>query len=178
MAVDTLLGDADEPAVLDGGLPIPAPTARDLALQPGAPRWLRRLYRHPSTGDLITMDSRRRFFTNSQRKFIALRDQTCRTPWCEAPIRHTDHIRPAEHGGKTSITNGQGLCVACNIAKQAPGWKARPGPGGRIDLITPPATTTAAGRQDRPAQTDDSRRSNGNSSSSCAATPPDQRNAG
>jgi hypothetical protein len=137
MAVDTLLGDADEPAVLDGGLPIPAPTARDLALQPGAPRWLRRLYTRPGSGDLVSMDSRRRFFTQGQRKFIALRDQTCRTPWCEAPIRHTDHIRPAEHGGKTSITNGEGLCVACNHAKQAPGWKARPGPGGRIDLITP-----------------------------------------
>jgi hypothetical protein len=133
---DTLLGDGTEPALLDG-VPIPAATARHLALQPGAPRWLRRLYTRPGTGELISMDSRRRFFTKNQRKFIALRDQTCRTPWCEAPIRHTDHIQPAETGGKTSTTNGQGLCAACNHAKQAPGWKARPGPGGRIDLITP-----------------------------------------
>jgi hypothetical protein len=83
------------------------------------------------------MDTRRRLFTTNQRKFIALRDQTCRTPWCDAPIRHTDHVRPANHGGKTSVSNGAGLCAACNFAKQAPGWTARPGPSGHIDLITP-----------------------------------------
>jgi hypothetical protein len=133
---DTLLSDGTEPALING-VPVPAATARDLALQQDAPRWLRRLYTQPGTGELITMDSRRRLFTKNQRRFIALRDQTCRTPWCDAPIRHTDHVRPAEHGGKTSITNGAGLCAACNFAKQAPGWTARPGPGGHIDLITP-----------------------------------------
>ncbi|HEU5005737.1 MAG TPA: DUF222 domain-containing protein, partial [Jatrophihabitantaceae bacterium] len=133
---DTLLGNGTEPALIDG-VPVPAATGRELALRPDAPRWLRRLYTHPDTGDLVAMDSKRRLFTKNQRKFIALRDQVCRTPWCEAPIRHTDHIHPAAHGGKTSTHNGGGLCVACNIAKQAPGWHARPGPAGRIDLITP-----------------------------------------
>jgi hypothetical protein len=133
---DTLLADGTEPALLDG-VPIPAGTAKDLVLHRDAPTWLRRLYTRPGTGELLTMDSRRRLFTTSQRKFIALRDQTCRTPWCEAPIRHTDHIRPVEHGGTTSIDNADGLCVACNHAKQAPGWKAQPGPGAVIDLTTP-----------------------------------------
>ncbi|HEU5006004.1 MAG TPA: DUF222 domain-containing protein [Jatrophihabitantaceae bacterium] len=133
---DTLLGDGTEPALIDG-VPIPAATGRELALRPDAPRWLRRLYTRPDTGDLVAMDTRRRLFTRNQRRFIALRDQTCRTPWCEAPIRHTDHTHPAQRGGKTSLGNGAGLCVACNIAKQAPGWHARPGPAGRIDLITP-----------------------------------------
>ncbi|HEU5007222.1 MAG TPA: HNH endonuclease signature motif containing protein, partial [Jatrophihabitantaceae bacterium] len=133
---DTLLGNGTEPALIDG-LPIPAATGRELALHPDAPRWLRRLYTRPQTGELVAMDTRRRLFTRNQRRFIALRDQTCRTPWCEAPIRHTDHIHPAQRGGPTSLGNGGGLCVACNIAKQAPGWHARPGPAGRIDLITP-----------------------------------------
>jgi hypothetical protein len=133
---DTLLGNGTEPALIDG-VPIPAGTARDLALHADAPRWLRRLYTHPGTGELITMDTRRRLFTKNQRKFIALRDQTCRTPWCDAPIRHTDHINPAHRGGKTSVPNGQGLCAACNFAKQAPGWHARPGPAGIIDIVTP-----------------------------------------
>ena len=53
------------------------------------------------------------------------------------PIRHTDHIHPWNHHGKTTVANGQGLCVACNHAKQAPGWKARPGPDGMITTITP-----------------------------------------
>jgi hypothetical protein len=134
---DTLLAGGTEPALLEG-VPLPAGTARDLVLQRGdAPTWLRRLYTHPDTGELITMDSRRRLFTPAQRKFIALRDQTCRTPWCEAPIRHADHIRPVEHGRATSIDNADGLCAACNHAKQAPDWHARPGPGAVIDLTTP-----------------------------------------
>lgn len=136
MDADTLLGNGTEPALIAGS-PVPAATARELVLHRGAPTWLRRLYTRPGSGELIGMDSRRRLFTTSQRRFIALRDQTCRTPWCEAPIRHTDHVRPAERGGTTSIDNGAGLCVACNIAKQAPGWHARPGPVGVIDLITP-----------------------------------------
>ena len=133
---DTLLGNEAEPALIDG-VPIPAATARHLALQPDAPRWLRRLYTRPETGELIAMDTRRRLFTKNQRRFITLRDQVCRTPWCEAPIRHTDHLKPAQRGGPTSLDNGEGLCVACNLAKQAPAWKARPAPAGRIDLTTP-----------------------------------------
>jgi hypothetical protein len=53
-----------------------------------------------------------------------LRDQTCRTPGCDAPIRHLDHVRRAARGALTSAPNGQGLCEACNYAKEAPGWRA------------------------------------------------------
>ncbi|MDK1358801.1 DUF222 domain-containing protein [Arthrobacter sp. zg-Y1219] len=49
-------------------------------------------------------------------------DQVCRMPWCGAPIRHYDHIRPFREGGLTRAENIQGLCVACNQAKEAPGW--------------------------------------------------------
>jgi hypothetical protein len=55
-------------------------------------------------------------------RFIRLRDQTCRTPWCDAPIRHTDHPEPVAEDGETSRDNGQGLCEACNYAKEADGW--------------------------------------------------------
>jgi hypothetical protein len=69
------------------------------------------------------MDSRRRLFTRAQRHFIGLRDQaSCRIPYCGAPMRHTDHIEPATDGGPTRTRNAQGLCEACNYAKQAPGW--------------------------------------------------------
>ena len=95
-----------------------------------ARRWIRRLYTKPATGQLVAMESRRRVFTANQQRFLRLRDQTCRTPWCDAPIRHADHIHPWNHDGKTAIANGQGLCQACNHAKQAPGWQARPGPDG------------------------------------------------
>jgi 5-methylcytosine-specific restriction endonuclease McrA len=72
-------------------------------------------------------------------RMIRLRDQRCRTRWCDAPIRQSDHIRAVAEGGETSQPNGQGLCEACNRAKQAPGWRARPSPDARhtVETTTP-----------------------------------------
>ena len=90
--------------------------------------WLRRLYTAPGTGELIAMDSRARLFPAGLRRFIQARDDTCRTPYCDAPIRHHDHIIPWHHGGTTTHGNGAGLCEACNHTKETPGWRAKPRP--------------------------------------------------
>ena len=87
---------------------------------------VRRLYTHPRSGELIGMDSRARTFPGGLRRFIQTRDDTCRTPYCDAPIRHLDHIIPWHAGGPTTGTNGAGLCEACNHTKETPGWTARP----------------------------------------------------
>jgi hypothetical protein len=81
------------------------------------------------------MDSHSRCFTANQRRFLLLRDQTCRTPWCDAPIRHADHVIPVEDGGPTTVDNGQGLCEACNYTKTAPGWQQQTDPA-TDDIIT------------------------------------------
>ena len=106
---------------------------RPAVVDRAAGRWIRRLYTDPVTGGLVAMDSRARLFPRSLARFIAVRDQTCRTPWCGAPIRQIDHIQPHHTGGATSAGNGQGLCQACNQAKEAPGWTAH---------TTDPHTTT------------------------------------
>ncbi len=138
MTDQTLLDGGDEPAHLDRYGPIPAVTARELAHAPGGatPMWLRRLFTRPGSGELVAMETRRRAFTAGQRRFLRLRDQHCRTPWCDAPIRHTDHVLPVAHGGTTSIGNGQGYCQACNHAKQAPSWTAHP-QGLEVVTVTP-----------------------------------------
>jgi HNH endonuclease len=121
-------GGHDEPAELLGYGPLPAAWARRLVtrLPEQSPAWIRRLYRRPGSGELVAMESRRRAFTAGQRRFVEIRDHAvCRTPWCGAPVRHIDHVLPAERGGPTDIANAQGLCEACNYAKQAPGWVAR-----------------------------------------------------
>ena len=130
---------SDEPAQLVGYGPIPAATARRLVFGPSAatPMWLRRLFTRPADGQLAAMDSRRRYFTAGQRLFLQLRDHTCRQPWCDAPIRHADHVVPAKAGGPTSVDNGQGNCASCNFAKQAPAWRTKPGVGGEILITTP-----------------------------------------
>ena len=118
-------GDSpDEPAHLVGGGTIPAELARRMIADPSGDTamFVRRLYTHPETGQLAAMDSQARLFTANQRQFLVLRDQRCRTPYCDAPVRHADHIRPHQDGGATSTDNGQGFCEACNYAKQAPDW--------------------------------------------------------
>jgi len=105
--------------------------------------WLRRLYATPETGSLVAMDSRARIFPKALADLIRLRDRTCRTPWCDAPIRHSDHVTAVTHGGPTTEINGEGLCEACNLAKEAQGWQARPRPGPRhtVETITPTGHT-------------------------------------
>jgi hypothetical protein len=140
MTDSAFVGASDEPVELVDHGPIPADSARRLVLTPAdhTPMWLRRLYRHPETGRLAAMDSTRRLFNANQRNFIRVRDQRCRTPWCEAPIRQIDHAIPFADGGSTSVDNAQGYCEACNHAKQAPGWRTKPvGAAGDFLIITP-----------------------------------------
>jgi hypothetical protein len=103
--------------------------------------WLRRLYVRPADGTLVAMDSRRRIFDDGLRRVLIARDQHCRTPWCGAPIRHLDHVVAHADGGATSVDNGQGLCQACNHAKQAPGWQARRASDGGVLTTTPTGHT-------------------------------------
>jgi hypothetical protein len=123
----TLLGGDTTPALIDGYGPIPAAVARGLVsaalTDERSTALLRRLYRHPRTGNLVAMESRSRCFPRGLAQFIGLRDQTCRTPYCDAPIRHRDHAQPRNRGGPTSAHNGLGLCERCNYVKESPGWR-------------------------------------------------------
>lgn len=101
----------------------PASAESDRAEAEAAVHWLRRLYADPVTGALTTQDTRRRRFPEAVRRFLIARDQVCRTPWCDAPIRHADHVRPWARGGETTTDNAGGLCEACNYTKEAPGWR-------------------------------------------------------
>jgi hypothetical protein len=123
----TLLGGDTTPADISGYGPIPAAVARSMVARSVANRksraTLRRLYTHPRTGSLVSMESRARLFPRGLATFIELRDQSCRTPYCDAPIRHRDHAQPWAEGGPTTDENGLGLCERCNYTKEAPGWR-------------------------------------------------------
>lgn len=143
MTDQALLAGAHDPAAIVDHGPIPADLARELVLRnldAASRTWLRRLYTHPDTGELVAMDSHQRRFPARLASFLRHRDQWCRTPWCNAPIRHSDHVTAAADGGPTSAEDGQGLCESCNYAKLAPGWqhRPRPGPDGHtVDITTP-----------------------------------------
>ncbi|MCV7202176.1 DUF222 domain-containing protein [Mycolicibacterium peregrinum] len=123
----TLLAGDDNPGVVEGYGPVPASVARSLVSDAVADErsraTLRRIYRHPKSGALVAMESRSRLFPKGLARFIELRDQTCRTPYCDAPIRHRDHAQPHARGGPTSARNGLGECERCNYVKESPRWK-------------------------------------------------------
>ena len=140
----TLFDGDNEPAHVTGYGPIPAPLARRLLRDagPNIKAWVRRLYTDPDTNQLITGDSRSRFFTHSVRQFIIARDQICRTPYCDAPIRHIDHVVSRQHDGQTEIANGQGKCERCNYVKESAGWASTTDPDTSTVTITTPTGHT------------------------------------
>src|SRR5690606_15094902 len=106
--------------------------------------WVRRLYADPG-GNLIGMDSRSRLFPRGLASLLRVRDQgLCRTPWCDAPVAHLDHVTPHAQGGTTMASNGQGLCAGCNYTKQADGWTQHvdPAAGGHSVTTTVPTGHT------------------------------------
>jgi len=163
MTDSTLLGGDQEPATVIGYGPVPAALGRSLVAVDAtdmtkddadeAEVWLRRLYTSPTTGDLVAIDSKRRCFPAGVRRLTVVRDEVCRTPWCDAPIRHIDHVVGVAEGGPTSFDNAQGLCEACNQAKEAPGWTAeatRAGPGAPVTVTTPTGHTYTSRAPDPP----------------------------
>lgn len=124
---ETLFGAGDGPADIVGYGPIPAAVARGLVAAAAGDKQsratLRRVYAHPRSGALVAMESRARRFPRGLAAFIGLRDQRCRIPYCDAPIRHRDHAHPWAGGGRTTATNGLGSCEQCNYAKEAAGWR-------------------------------------------------------
>jgi len=146
---ETLLAGGQAPGVLLEGAAagvgaVPAQVARELvaAGMDADAAWLRAIYVDPQ-GRLLATTSTSRFFPDGIVNLLRARQQgVCATQYCDAPVRHADHIVPHGEGGPTSLANGQGLCVRCNHAKQAPGWSQavlppdHPAAGGRHAVVT------------------------------------------
>jgi hypothetical protein len=152
MTADALLGRSETPAHLPGYGPIPAALARQLACAATAGSseggdtdvtdanqaraWVRRLLTDPVNGTVTGMDSRRRRFSGALATFVRLRDQVCRDPYCDAPIRDLDHLHDYADGGTTRAENGIGLCRRGNLVDQVPGWSITGTSRHRI-IVTP-----------------------------------------
>ena len=140
-----LLGDDDGTGWVEGYGEVPGDLLREWIaanIESGLDVWLKRLYEKPETGELVAMDSRSRRFDGGLAAFLRMRDRGCREKFCDAPIRHFDHVVDVVLGGATDTSNGQGVCEGHNYAKQAHGWSSRPRPGPRHTI----ETTTPTGR--------------------------------
>jgi hypothetical protein len=128
MSLDSLIGATGDPDAgsveVVGHGPIPTGIARDLLANTMGRRWWRRLFTMPEGGPLVGGDPRRRAFDGFLAGLIRVRDGgRCRDPYCDAPIRHLDHILPHRAGGPTSFANGRGVCARGNYVREMPGWE-------------------------------------------------------
>lgn len=120
--------DDPTPAEMPGGGPIPAELARELLENAMTRSWWRRLFVRPTRdgGRIVTdLDPKRRRFTGWLGQLIRWRDLSCRDPFCDAPIRHLDHINQHRRGGPTTEANGRGVCERGNYVRELPGWHIR-----------------------------------------------------
>ncbi|MBD8061834.1 HNH endonuclease [Oceanitalea stevensii] len=128
---DQSLAGGDEPASVPEHGTVPAGWARELlrralADEGGCGVWVRRLLTDPA-GHLVAMESRARHAPPGLAHYIATRDAgRCRTPHCDAPVRHVDHVVDHARGGATDEKNLGGRCERCNLDKAAPGWSSLP----------------------------------------------------
>ena len=126
MPLEALLDPhSNTPATIPGYGPLPADLARNILITSKGRKWWRRLLTAPGgkAGPIVGGDSTRRCFRGWLAKLIKLRDQTCRGPYCDAPIRHIDHNTRHADGGPTTYVNGRGVCQRCNYVREMPGWQ-------------------------------------------------------
>jgi hypothetical protein len=134
--VEALLDPAaQQPAEVPGHGPLPAGLVSDLlSTTAGRKAWRRLVTRD---GVVIGGDSRQRNFTGTLATLIRARDGLrCREPFCDAPIRHIDHIRRWTDGGRTTFDNGRGLCAFHNHVRETQGWSVE-ARNGSIVTTTP-----------------------------------------
>jgi len=156
----TLAGDpTGGPALLAGYGPIDPALARRLAgLAPG---W-DRVFTDPHTGDVLAVD---RYRPSAHLiRYLAARDERCRTPGCTQPAHHCDrdHTTPAASGGATAHHNLAHLCRRHHTVKHHTTWRVRHLPtdtenrnrnrNARVDRThrTPLPRPTTRNRQIRP----------------------------
>ncbi|MBW0102345.1 DUF222 domain-containing protein [Pseudonocardia sp. KRD-291] len=114
-------------ALIDPDSPLPAhipghgPVPLDVLATGSGRKTLRRLLTR--AGIVIGGDSRQRLFTGVLAEWIRARDgYRCSEPYCDAPIRHLDHIRRSADDGISEFDNGRGVCEFHNYLRETPGW--------------------------------------------------------
>ncbi|TFC84043.1 HNH endonuclease [Cryobacterium sinapicolor] len=164
--VMTLLGHSEEPGYLEGYGPIDPDTARDLASR--APSFTRILV-HPETGVVLSVGRERYKVPKALRRFLRLRDETCRFAGCNQPARTADldHTHEWQDFGQTAHDNLAHLCPGCHALKSETGWTVKQEPGGILTWhsptgrpfvtepatpIAPPGDPSAPSRTARPAR--------------------------
>ena len=109
--------DSPLPANIAEHGPLPGDMAREILSTTAGKKAFRRLFTRD--GIVIGGDSRRRVFDGALETFIRARDgNRCTAPYCDASIRHIDHVKRWSDGGRTTFDNGRGYCEFHNHARE------------------------------------------------------------
>lgn len=140
VAASTLLGEDDAPGELAGHGPISAAAARALAFDPTG-TWRRLLT--DSAGNLTDVSSRSYRPPAALRRFVELRDRTCRFPTCNrrAESCEIDHVTAHADGGATAAVNLIPLCPRHHHLKHDGGWGIARHPDGAVTWTSPTGRT-------------------------------------
>ncbi|TFD93950.1 DUF222 domain-containing protein [Cryobacterium lactosi] len=132
----TLLGLDEEPATLEGYGPISPEIARQIA---GHAPSFTRLLTHPETGVVLSLGKTQHKNTKAMKKWLRVRDETCRFPSCSRPAvkSDVDHTDPWAGGGKTNCDNLAHLCEPHHRLKHLSHWQVTQKPGGILLWTSP-----------------------------------------
>ncbi|WP_256041464.1 HNH endonuclease signature motif containing protein [Cryobacterium sp. SO1] len=144
----TLLGLDEEPATLEGYGPISPEIARQIA---GHAPSFTRLLTHPETGVVLSLGKTQHKNTKAMKKWLRVRDETCRFPGCSRPAvtSDIDHTHDWADGGTTDCDNLAHLCEPHHRLKHLTHWRVTQEPGG-ILLWTSPGQTQLPHRPRQP----------------------------
>ncbi|MBX0299545.1 HNH endonuclease [Cryobacterium sp. 1639] len=132
----TLLGLDEEPATLEGYGPISPDMAREIA---GHAPSFTRLLTHPETGVVLSLGKIQHKNTKAMKKWLRVRDETCRFPGCSRPAvtSDVDHTDDWADGGPTDCDNLAHLCEPHHRLKHLSQWRVTQEPGGILVWTSP-----------------------------------------
>jgi len=132
----TLLGQSEEPGHLEGYGPIDPDTARQLA---GGATGFTRLLTHPETGVVLSVGRDHYRVPKPLKKWLRLRDETCRFPGCTKPAAHCDldHSLDWQFDGLTAHDNLANPCAGCHALKSEIGWTVTHLDNGHLHWTSP-----------------------------------------
>jgi hypothetical protein len=132
----TLMGLSEEPGTLDGFGPIDADTARRVA---ATAKSFTRILIHPETSAVLSVGTTRYKVPADLKKWLELRDGTCRFPGCTRQARHSDidHTHDWQYNGETRWDNLAHLCKRSHRLKTETGWNVIQTPDGTMNWTSP-----------------------------------------
>ncbi|MDJ0323310.1 DUF222 domain-containing protein [Cryobacterium sp. PH31-AA6] len=136
----TLMDQSEEPGHLEGYGPIDPDTARRLA---GGAAGFTRLLTHPETGVVLSVGRDHYPVPTHLKRWLRLRDETCRFPGCTKPAAHSDldHSLDWQFNGLTAHDNLAHLCPGCHALKSETGWTVRHLDNGLLQWTSPTGRT-------------------------------------